>query len=67
MNMNEVKGNWKQLKGKVQEQWGELTGDELDKIDGRFEQLIGTIQKRYGISQDAAEKEVNEYFNRLKM
>ena len=34
MNWETVKGNWKQFKGKVKEQWGDLTDDHLDQIDG---------------------------------
>ena len=35
MNWDTVKGDWKQFKGKVKEQWGKLTDDELDRIEGR--------------------------------
>lgn len=44
MNWDQAKGNWKQIKGKIREQWGELTDDELDIINGRREQLAGSIQ-----------------------
>lgn len=63
MNKQEFKGNWQQLKGKVQEQWGKLTGDDLMRIDGQYEQLVGVLQERYGKSKEAAEKEVNQYLN----
>ena len=43
MDWNRVEGNWKQLKGKVKEQWGKLTDDDLDQIAGRREQLEGKI------------------------
>src|SRR5262249_2571795 len=56
-----VKGDWKQFKGKVKEQWGKLTDDDLDRIEGRREQLAGTIQKRYGIEKDEAEKQVQAF------
>ena len=56
MDWNRVEGNWKQLKGKIKEQWGNLTDDDLDKIAGRREQLEGNIQERYGISKDAVRK-----------
>jgi uncharacterized protein YjbJ (UPF0337 family) len=39
-----VKGDWKQSKDKVKEQWGKLTEDDLDRIEGRREQLAGAIQ-----------------------
>ena len=63
MNWDRIAGNWKQLKGKIKEQWGYLTDDDLDKIDGRREQLEGKIQERYGISKDLARKEVDDWLN----
>ncbi|KQP18207.1 CsbD family protein [Pseudorhodoferax sp. Leaf267] len=64
MNEDKVAGNWKQFKGKVQEQWGKLTNDDLDIIEGRREQLLGRIQERHGIARDAAEREVDEWHSR---
>ncbi|HEY4848494.1 MAG TPA: CsbD family protein [Methylocella sp.] len=64
MDWNRIEGNWKQLKGKVKEQWGQLTDDELDLIAGRREQLEGKIQERYGITKDAARKDVDDWIMR---
>lgn len=61
MNWDQVKGNWKQFRGKVKEQWGHLTDDELDVINGRRDVLIGKVQEAYGISKDQAEKQVKEF------
>ena len=58
MDWNRIEGNWKQFKGKVKEQWGHLTDDDLDKIAGKREQLEGKIQERAGITKDAARKSV---------
>lgn len=66
MNDDIFKGNWKQFKGKVQETWGDLTNDEIDKIDGNRNQLIGAIQKQYGIAKDEAEKQVRDWEKTLK-
>ena len=63
MNSDRIEGNWKEMKGKIQQQWGKLTDDDLDVIDGRREELVGKIQKNYGKSRDEAEKEVDRYFN----
>ena len=63
MNSDRIEGNWKEMKGKVQQKWGKLTDDDLDVIDGRREELVGKIQKEYGKSRDEAEKEVDGYFN----
>ncbi len=56
-----LEGKWNQLKGKVQETWGDLTDDDLDRINGRYEQLVGTLQERYGYSRQRAESEVDTF------
>ena len=61
MNWDQVKGDWKQYKGQIKEQWGELTDDEVDVINGRRDQLVGAIQKRYGLTKEEAENKVKEY------
>jgi uncharacterized protein YjbJ (UPF0337 family) len=61
MNWDTVKGDWKQFQGKVKEQWGKLTDDDLKRIDGRREQLAGAIEKKYGIEKDEAEKQVSAF------
>ena len=48
MNEDIAKGNWKQFKGKVQEQWGKLTDDDFDVIDGKREQLVGWMRLQSG-------------------
>lgn len=64
MNKDEVGGNWKQFKGKVKEQWGKLTDDDMTVIEGKRDQLVGKVQERYGYAKDEAEKEVKEWENR---
>src|SRR5260221_6894866 len=61
MNWDRIEGNWTQLKGKVREQWGRLTDDELDKIAGRREKLAGSLQNSYGIAKDEAEKQITDF------
>ena len=56
-----LKGQWKQLKGQIQKQWGKLTDDELDEIEGNKDILIGKLQERYGYSQAQAEMEYNTW------
>lgn len=65
MNWDQVEGNWKNLSGKVQEQWGKLTNDDLDVIKGKREQLVGKIQSTYGKQKDVVEREVDDYFRAL--
>jgi len=61
MNEDTLKGQWTELKGKVREQWGKLTNDDLDQIQGRTQQLIGRIQQRYGVQREEAERQVNDW------
>ena len=60
MNEDTIKGNWKQFKGKMVEQWGKLTDDDFDVIAGRREQLLGKLQERQGLAREAAEKQLND-------
>ena len=64
MNEDRMKGNWNQVKGKVKEQWGSLTDDDLDVIAGRRDQLCGRIQERHGLARDEAEKQVKDFERR---
>ena len=66
MNWDQIKGDWKQLTGKVKEKWGKLTDNELTVIAGQREQLIGVLQERYGYAKETAEQEVNNFTNGLK-
>jgi uncharacterized protein YjbJ (UPF0337 family) len=61
MNWEIVKGNWKQFRGRVQEQWGELTDDDLDRIKGQRDQLLGRLQEKYGITKDEANFKIHEW------
>lgn len=64
MNWDRIEGNWKQFKGKVQQQWGALTDDDLDRIEGRQEELAGLLQERYGKTKDEASTEINDWLSR---
>ncbi|MFZ3324734.1 MAG: CsbD family protein, partial [Methylocella sp.] len=66
MDWNRIEGNWKQFKGKIKEQWGHLTDDDLDRIAGKREQLEGKIQERAGITKDAARKDVDDWLKKLQ-
>jgi uncharacterized protein YjbJ (UPF0337 family) len=61
MNTDTLKGQWTQVKGSIREQWGKLTNDDLDQIEGQSEKLIGKLQERYGIGRDEAERQVRSW------
>jgi len=62
MDWNRVEGNWKQVKGKVKEKWGQLTEDDLNVINGRRDQLEGKIQERYGLAKDQVRQDVDNWY-----
>ena len=61
MNTDRIAGQWKQLNGKIKQQWGKLTDDDLKRAEGGSEYLAGKIQERYGIARDVAEKQVRDF------
>jgi uncharacterized protein YjbJ (UPF0337 family) len=61
MNWDQIKGNWKQFRGQVQQQWGKLTDDDLTVVNGHREELIGRVQERYGIAKEEAERQVKDF------
>ena len=66
MNWDQIKGNWRVYKGRVKERWGELTDDDLDRIDGKRDQLLGLLQNRYGKTREVAADEVREFEDTLR-
>ena len=61
MDNNIIKGNWAILKGKVQENWGNLTDDELAEINGKKDQLLGKLQKKYGYTKEEAQHKIDQF------
>lgn len=61
MNWDIVEGNWKQFKGTVKSQWGKLTDDHLDVINGKRDTLAGKIQEAYGVTKDEAEEQIKRF------
>lgn len=66
MNTDQIKGEWKQVVGRVKAAWGELTDDDLARINGKRDQLIGRVQERYGIARDEAERQVKDWERRVQ-
>jgi uncharacterized protein YjbJ (UPF0337 family) len=54
MNSKEfkLKGNWNELKGKIKQQYGELTDDDLAYEEGKDDELVGRIQKKIGKTKE---------------
>jgi uncharacterized protein YjbJ (UPF0337 family) len=66
MNWDRIQGNWQQFKGNALQQWGKLTGDQLDVIAGKRDLLLGKIQELYGITKDQTETQLSEWEKRMQ-
>ena len=66
-NQDVLAGKWKQVRGKAKQTWGKLTDNDLDRITGRFEELAGLVQERYGYTREQAEKEVTRFIEHVSM
>jgi uncharacterized protein YjbJ (UPF0337 family) len=66
-NRDVLEGQWKQVRGKAKQTWGKLTDNDLDRVAGRFEELTGMIQQRYGYTREKAEKEVTNFIEKINM
>lgn len=66
MTEDEIKGNWKQVTGKIKQKWGKLTDDELTESEGSADVLAGKVQEHYGQAKEAALKDINAFLKSLK-
>lgn len=53
-----IKGNWKELKGKLKEKYAQLTDDDLAYQEGQEDQLIGRLQQKLGKSAEEIKREL---------
>ncbi|ARB44485.1 MULTISPECIES: CsbD family protein [Alcanivoracaceae] len=65
MNWNTIEGRWKELKGNVREHWGKLTDDDIEEAKGKRDVLLGKIQAKYGIAKEEAEKQIDQWVDKL--
>ncbi len=65
MNMDILEGKWKEIRGKVQQKWGDLTDSDLDMIQGKRRQLEGALQTRYGYTREQVQQEVDDFLRSL--
>ena len=61
INENVLKGNWKLLKGEIQKKWSQLTDDDLGKVEGDANQLLGLLQKKMGYQQEEARQQLHQF------
>ena len=61
MNEEVLKGEWKELKGKIKAKWGQLTDDDVAELEGNMDKVAGHLQQRYGYAKERAEKEYDDF------
>jgi uncharacterized protein YjbJ (UPF0337 family) len=61
----ETEGKWDQFRGRVKESWGVLTDDDLDRTQGRRDQLVGLIKERTIEPAGAVERKLRELLSDL--
>lgn len=67
MNSDILKGKWNQVKGNIKQQWGDLTDNDIARIEGNYDEFVGILQERYGYSRERATQEVDDYLNRERV
>jgi uncharacterized protein YjbJ (UPF0337 family) len=67
MGWDEVERSWNELKGEVKRQWSKLTDEDVEIIKGKYAELLGLLQARYGHAKEQAEREINDWIKRLKV
>lgn len=56
-----MEGVWKQRRGKAVHHWGKMMNDELAAIAGKYEELVGRLQERYGIASEKSKRRDNDF------
>ncbi len=64
MNKDIVQGHWQEIKGKLRQQWGDLTDSDISRVKGTRQELRGLIQQKYGYEKDRVEKEIDTFLSK---
>jgi uncharacterized protein YjbJ (UPF0337 family) len=56
MNELNIKGNWNLIKGKLKQEFAELTDDDLAYQEGQEDELLGRLQKKLGKTKEELKK-----------
>jgi uncharacterized protein YjbJ (UPF0337 family) len=64
MNKDIIQGHWHEAKGKLKQEWGKLTDDEVTQLNGSYEELEGLLQKKYGYAKDKADKAIDDFIDK---
>ncbi len=66
-NLGDIfEGKWNQFKGSLREKWGKLTDDDVEKVAGKRDNLVGVLQEKYGRTKMEAESEIDEFMKKFE-
>ncbi len=63
MNEDRIKGNWNTLKGKLKQNYGELTDDDLTYVEGKEDELFGRLQKKLGKTREELSGQMKKWLD----
>ena len=66
INKDIIQGKWKEISGKIKQYWSEITDDEIGKMKGSQEELMGMLQKKYGYDKERSKKEIDDFLKKNK-
>ena len=56
-----IKGKWNEIKGKLKQEYADLTDEDLTYAEGKEDELLGKLQQKTGKSKDELKKQINSY------
>ncbi len=59
----QLEGRFQDVKGRIKESWGSLTDDDLDRTEGKWDQLVGTIKDKTGETRGQIEEKLQKILN----
>ncbi len=65
MNKQIFKGKWHEIKGKLQQQWNQLTNDDLERIQANNEEIYGILEKHYGYAKEEVINQVKDFAEQI--
>jgi uncharacterized protein YjbJ (UPF0337 family) len=63
---DELAGAWKQVRREIRKEWGKLTKDDVEQINGKRTVLAAKIQERYAIAREEANGEIDKWASARK-
>ncbi len=66
MNSDTFQGKWHEIKGEIQNLWGKLTHDDLDRTKGNVDAIGGLVQQHYGDSKDDVKQKISDVIHRVE-